>query len=148
LTNPDLDSVLGTREKLPSINNLLNKVGDKVIAQIISDPKVMQVKEFVGGRPGEPLFFQGKRVVNQSGLNLQLPYDPVVQVVFDVQLKSGERRTAWMAKELLKALRASTRTDGSPSKGGMIAIELTELKENGTANPKKFFKVQVKQPKE
>lgn len=144
----DIDDFFGSSEKLPGIAKLFNEVGDEIKAQITSDPKVLQQREFVGGRPGENLFFQGKRVVRQSDLNLQLPYDPVNQVVFDVTLQGGERRTAWMSKDLLRALKAAARKDGQPRKGGMIRIKLIELKENGTANPKKIYEVALKQPKE
>lgn len=144
----DIDDVLGGGEKLPSMNNLLDKLGDKVVAQIISDPKVLQCREFVGGKPGEFLFFQGKKVVNQTDLNLQLPYDPVNQIVFDIQLKDGKRYTAWMDKEKLKALRAARKRGEVLAKGGMIAIEITEERDSGTRYPKKIYTVQLKAPKE
>lgn len=144
----DIDDVLGGGESLPSINSLLKEKGDKVVAQIISDPKVLQCREFVRGKPGEPIFFQGKKVVPQRDLNLALPYEPVPQVVFDVQTKDGTRYTAWMDKEKLKALRAARKRGEVLAKGGMIAVEITELEENGTANPKKLYTVQLKAPKE
>lgn len=144
----DIDDVLGGGEKLPSINSMLEKLGDKVIGQIISEPKVMQCREFVMGKPGEFLFFQGKKVVNQTDLNLQLPYEPVNQIVFDIQTKDGKRYTAWMDKEKLKALRAARKRGEVLAKGGMIAIEITEEKDSGTRYPKKIYTVQLKAPKE
>lgn len=144
----DIDDVLGGGEKLPSMNSLLEKLGDKVVAQIISEPKVLQCREFVMGKPGEFLFFQGKKVVNQTDLNLQLPYEPVNQIVFDVQLKDGKRYTAWMDKEKLKALRAARKRGEVLAKGGMIAIEISEERDSGTRYPKKIYTVQLKAPKE
>jgi hypothetical protein len=144
----DIDDVLGTGESLPSITTLLINLGDKVVGQIISDPKVLQCKEFIRGKPGEFIFFQGKKIVPQRDLNLQLPYEPVPQVVFDIQTKDGKRYTAWMDKEKLKALRAARKRGEVLAKGGMIAIEITELVENNTANPKKVYTVQLKAPKE
>jgi len=144
----DIDDVLGGGKKLPSINELLDKLGDKVVGQIISDPKVMQCREFVMGKPGEFIFFQGKKVVSQSDLNLQLPYEPVNQVVFNIQTKDGKQYTAWMDKEKLKALRAARKRGEVLAKGGMIAIEITEEKDSGTRYPKKIYTVQLKAPKE
>ena len=143
----DINEELGGGEKLPSINGMLEKLGDKVVAQIISDPKKLQCREFVMGKPGEPIFFQGKKVVKQSDLNTSLPYDPVVQWVFDVQMKDGKRYTAWMDKEKLKALKAAIKAGGRCVKGGMIAIEITEEKDSGTRYPKKIYTVQLKAPK-
>lgn len=143
----DINEELGGGERLPSINSMLDKLGDKVVAQIISDPKKLQCREFVMGKPGEPIFFQGKKVVKQSDLNTALPYDPVIQWVFDVQTKDGARYTAWMDKEKLKALRAAIKSGQRLVKGGMIAIELTEEKDSGTRYPKKIYTVQLKAPK-
>lgn len=143
----DINDILGGGEKLPSINTLLKELGDKVVAQIMTDPKPLQCREFIMGKPGEPLFFQGKKVVTQSSLNLSLPYDKVIQWVFDVQTKDGKRYTAWMDKEKLKALRAAIKSGQRLVKGGMIAIEITELKDSGTSFPKKLYTVQLKAPK-
>lgn len=143
----DINDILGGGEKLPSINSLLKELGDKVVGQVMTDPKSMQCREFVMGKPGEPIFFQGKKVVTQSNLNLSLPYEPVTQWVFDVQTKDGKRYTAWMDKEKLKALRSAIKSGQRLVKGGMIAVEVSELKDSGTSFPKKIYTVQLKAPK-
>lgn len=144
----DINEALSGGEKLPSINSLLNELGDKVIGQIMTEPKAIQCRNFVGGSPNELLFFQGKKVVAQSDLDKSLPFDPVMQWVFDIQTKEGKRYTAWMDKGKLKALKKAIREGGRCVKGGMIAIEITELIPNATSNPKKIFTVQLKAPRE
>lgn len=143
----DINDILGGGEKLPSINSLLKDLGDKVVGQVMTDPKSMQCREFVMGKPGENIFFQGKKVVTQSNLQLNLPYEPVTQWVFDIQTKDGKRYTAWMDKEKLKALRTAIKSGQRLVKGGMIAVEISELKDSGTAFPKKLYNVQLKAPK-
>lgn len=144
---PDINELYAPKEKLPGISSLLNKVGDKVVAQILTDPVEMQVHEIKNKKRGEPLFFQNKKLVTQSSLNLSLPYDKVTQWVFDVQMKDGKRYTAWMNKDLKKALIAAIKGGQRLIKGGMIAIELIELKDSGTDFPKKIHTVQLKEPK-
>lgn len=143
----DLDSILGGVKSAPSPKFLA--VGDKVVGQITGDPKAMPVKEFVKGKPGEQLFFQGKKVVPQRDLNMQLPFDPVPQVMVPITTKEGVEYTLWMEGEKLKALKAAIRESGVALKvGNMIAVEFSEEVDTGAPFPKKHYKVQLKAPKE
>lgn len=144
----DLDDILGGGKSAPSAK--WPTVGTKVIGQITGEPKAMPVREFVKGKPGEQLFFQGKKVVRQSDLNLNLPYDPVPQVLIPITTQDGEELSLWMEGEKLKALKKAIREDGVPLKrGGMIAVEFhAEDDSGGAPYPKKLYRVQLKAPKE
>ena|SRR5688572_10288033 len=140
----DLDSILGGAKSAPSPK--FATVGDKVVGQITGDPKAMPVREFVKGKPGEQLFFQGKKVVKQSDLNLQLPFDPVPQVMVPITTKDGVEYTLWMEGEKLKALKLAIRESGVALKvGNMIAVEFSEEVDTGAPFPKKHYKVQLKE---
>lgn len=143
----DINERYAKREKLANWGALFNKVGDKSIAQIVTDPVEMPCHAFVAGQKGEALFFQNNRPVPQSALNLSMPHEPITQWVFDVQLKDGTRYTAWMDKYKKKALIAAIRSGQPCLKGGMIAMELTELVEVGTTVPRKLYEIQLKTPK-
>jgi len=143
----DINEKYGKKEKLPNWGTLFNNKGDKSVAQIVSEPTEMPCRAFSGGMPGEALFFQNNKPVSQSALNLSLPHDPITQFVFDVQTKDGTRYTAWMDKYKKKALIAAIKSGTPCLKGGMIAMELTELVNVGTAAPRKLYEVQLKAPK-
>lgn len=142
----NLDDVLGGGKSAPSAK--FPTVGTKVVGQITGEPKAMPVREFVKGKPGEQLFFQGKKVVRQSDLNLNLPYDPVPQVLIPITTQSGEELSLWMEGEKLKALKAAIREGGVLARGGMIAVEFSKEEDTGAPYPKKFYTVQLKAPKE
>lgn len=143
----DINDKYAPKEKLPNISTLLKEVGDKVVGQIMTDATEVQCHEFVGGKLGEAQFFQNKRVVTQSQLNENLPYDKVTQWVFDIQTKDGKRYTAWMDKNKKKALISAIKSGQRLTKGGMIAIEVASLEDVGTAFPRKLYTVQLKAPK-
>lgn len=139
----DLDGILGGGKSAPSPKFLT--VGTKFVGQITGQAKAMPVREFVGGKPGEQLYFQGKKVVKQSDLNLQLPFDPVPQVMIPVTDRDGKEWTLWMDGEKLKALKLAIRTGGvGIDQGNMIAVEFSEEKDTGAPFPKKLYAVQLK----
>ena len=143
----DLDDILGGTKAAPSPKFL--EVGDKVVGIITGTPKAMPVREFVKGKPGDQLYFQGKKLVRQSDLNLQLPFDPVPQIMIPIKTQDGTELTLWMEGEKLKALRTAIREDGVRlAEGGMIAVEFSSEEDTGAPFKKKFYKVQLKAPKE
>lgn len=142
----NLDDILGTKKSAPSPEFLT--VGDKFIGVQIGEAKAMPVREFVKGKPGDQLYFQGKKVVRQSDLNLQLPFDPVPQVLVPVQDRDGNEWSLWYEGEKLKALKLAIRTSGvALGEGTMHAIEFSEEKDTGAPFPKKLYTVQLKAPK-
>lgn len=143
----DINEKYAKKEKLLNWGTLFNNKGDKSVAQIMTDPTELPCHAFANGQRGEALFFQNNKPVPQSALNLSLPHEAITQFVFDVQLKDGTRYTAWMDKYKRKALIAAIRSGTPCLKGGMIAMELTELVNVGTAAPRKLYEVQLKAPK-
>lgn len=143
----NLDDILGGTKSAPAPK--FDKVGDKVIGQITGEPKAMPVHEFVKGKRGEQLYFQNKKLVRQSDLNLQLPFDPVPQIMIPCTRKDGSEYTLWMEGAKLKALKAAIRESGvSLTLGVLIAVEFSEEEDTGAPFPKKHYKVQLKAPSE
>lgn len=140
----NLSDVLGGGKSAPSPK--FTNVGDKFVGQITGEPKAMPVREFLKGKPGEQLFFQGQKVVKQSDLNLQLPFNPVPQVMVPVTDRNGTEWTLWLEGEKLKALKLAIKNDGvGLAQGNMIAVEFSEEKDTGAPFPKKLYKVQLKE---
>ncbi|HEY6020850.1 MAG TPA: hypothetical protein VIY48_13410 [Candidatus Paceibacterota bacterium] len=139
----DLDDILGGKKSAPSPK--FDKVGTKVVGQITEEPKAMPVYDFVKGKRGDQLYFQGKKLVRQSDLNMQLPFDPVPQVVIPITTKDGIEYTLWMEGEKLKALKQAIRESGvSLALGVLIAVEFFEEEDTGAPFPKKHYRVQLK----
>ena len=144
----DLDDILGNGKKYPKNFKFVN-VGDECTIQIEDDPKPMPVREFIKGKPGEQQFWQGNKVVLQSDLNMQLPFNPVAQVVVWGKAKDGSEYSLWLEGEKLKAVKAAIRETGERlAKGGMIRLVFAEEKDTGAPFPKKLYTAQLKSPKE
>lgn len=143
----DLDDIFGGGKSAPNFKFL--KVGDKAVIQLDADAKAMPVREFVKGKPGEQLFFQGKKVVKQSDLNLQLPFNPVPQLLLTGKDRDGVEHSIWADGEKLKAIKAAVRETGiRPLAGVLVALEFTEEEDTGAPYPKKKYRAQLKAPKE
>lgn len=143
----DINERYAEREKLPSWAQLFKNKGDSSTAQIMTDPVEVQTHRFNMGMKGEPLFWQNKKPVVESELDRSLPFTKVLQWAFEVQLKDGTRYMAYFDKEKKNALVAAIKSGTRCLKGGIIKMTLTDLDEKMSI-PKKFYEIQLKEPKE
>ncbi len=141
----DVNDILGGKKTPPQVK--FEKVGDKYVIAIDSIASV-PVKEFIQGKPGDQLYFQNRKKVRQSELNLQLPYDPIPCILVIGRLQDGSEVSVRLEGERLKATRKAVREGGQLVEGGKIAIEFSEEDSSGGAPfAKKLFTVQLKAPK-
>lgn len=143
----DINERYAAKESLPSLAKLFKVKGDTVVAQIMTDPKEVQTHSFFKGVKGDPLFWQGKKPVKERDLDRSLPFTPVLQWVFEVQLKSGEQYVAWFDRGKKEALIAAIKSGTRCMKGGIIKMTLTDLDESMEI-PKKSWEIQLKEPRE
>lgn len=143
----DLDDLLGTAKapKQPKLND----VGDTYIGRVVGDPKVMPVKQFVKGVPGETLFWQNRKPVVQSQLDKNLPYEPMKQIWVKTVDQQGDEYSIYFEGDKLKKLRAYLREnpDERLADGSMVKLWVDDKDETFNI-PKKLWGVVVKAPKE
>ncbi len=141
----DVNDILGGAKIPPQVK--FNNVGDKHVVSV-TEFKPVPVREFVKGKPGDQLYFQGQKKVRQSDLNLQLPYEPIPCILVIGMLKDGTEVSIRFEGEKLRALRKAVREGGTLSVGGKVALEFTEEDDSGGAPyPKKLYKAQLQAPK-
>lgn len=139
----DINDELGGTKTPPGVK--FEKVGDKHVIHIESVRKV-PVREFVKGKPGDQLYFQSKKLVKESELVLQLPYEPVPAWLVIGELKDGTKVSLRLESERLKATKKAIREGGRLVEDGFIAIAFTEEEDTGAPYPKKLYDVQLKAP--
>lgn len=141
-------NMLGTSSNIPD-GLKFPSVGTKHIMTIDSIQEV-PVREFVGGRPAEQLYFQNQKPVRQSELNLQLPYQPIPAFLIIGRQKDGTEASLRLEGERLKAARKTIREKGiGLQAGGKIAIEYHMDDPNSKGQfPKKLFRVSIQAPKD
>jgi hypothetical protein len=137
----DINDELSGSKTPPSVK--FEKVGDKHVILVASVRKV-PVREFVKGKPGDQLYFQGQKLVRESDLVLQLPYEAVPAWLVVGELKDGTPVSLRLEGERLKATKKAIREGGRLEENGMIAIEFSEEEDTGAPYPKKKFVVQLK----
>lgn len=140
----DINDELGGSATPPGVK--FEKVGDKHVILVESVTKVA-VREFVKGKPGDQLYFQSKKLVRESDLVLQLPFEAVPAWLVIGELKDGTKVSLRLENERLKATKKAIREGGRLAPGGMIAIEFSEEEDTGAPYPKKLYTVQLKGPK-
>lgn len=141
----DVNDILGGK-KIPSQVKFETKGTKHIIA--IDEVKSVAVREFVKGKPGEQLYFQSKKKVRESELNLALPYEPIPCILVIGKVKDGTEVSLRLEGERLKAARQAVRDGGVLAVGGKIAIEFYDEDDSGNAPfPKKLYKVQLQAPK-
>lgn len=139
----DVDDILGGSKTPPGLK--FETVGTKHILVVTETPKSVPVREFVNGVPSERLYFQSKKKVRESELNLQLPYDPIPAILVIGQTKDGKEVSLRLEGEKLKAARKAVREGGNLVTGAMVAIEYTGDDPNSKGPfPKKLYAVQIK----
>lgn len=142
----DINDELGGTKTPPGVK--FETIGTKHVLKVDSVRKVA-VREFVKGKPGDQLYFQNQKLVKQSDLELQLPYDPVPAWLVVGTTKDGEPASLRLEGERLKATKKAIREGGRLVSGGMIAIEFHAEDDSGNAPfPKKLYNVQLKAPKD
>lgn len=115
---------------------------------LVDEVKKVPVREFIAGKPADQLFFQNRKKVRQSDLNLQLPFEPIPAWLVVGQLKDGTPVSLRLESERLKATKKAIRDGGRLAAGGMIAIEYVSDDPDSTGPfPKKLYAVQLKGPK-
>lgn len=140
----DINEEYGASKVPPSVK--FEKVGDEYIIHIETVRKV-PVREFVKGKPGDQLYFQSQKLVRESDLELQLPYEPVPAWLVVGKLKDKTPVSLRLEGERLKATKAAIREGGKLLPNGFIAIKFSEEEDTGAPYPKKKFVVQLKAPK-
>lgn len=141
-----LDDIFGSGDKTPP-NAKFPTIGTKVVISLTEDGKSMPVRKFVDGKPvGEQQFWQGKKVVDQSDLDLQLPFNPVPQLLLVGKTKDGVDTAIWADGDKLKALKTAVKETGvRPLAGTLVAMEYYADDPNGKgAFPKKMYRAQIK----
>lgn len=138
-----VDDILGGGSTPPGLK--FETINTKHVFVVTEDPKSVPVREFVGGKPAERLYFQSKKKVRESDLNLQLPYDPIPCILVVGQLKDGTAVSLRLEAEKLKATRSAIRDGGRLVVGAMFAIEYyADDPESKGPYPKKLYRVQIK----
>lgn len=134
-----------TGSKIPAGVKFENP-GDKHVILVETVQKV-PVREFIKGKPGDQLYFQSKKLVRESDLVLQLPFEAVPAWLVVGALKDGTPVSLRLENERLKATKKAIREGGRLEPGGMIAIQFTEAEDTGAPFPKKLYEVQLKAAK-
>jgi len=116
---------------------------------LIDTVQKVPVREFIKGKPGDQLYFQNNKLVKQSDLVLQLPFEAVPAWLIVGKLKDGTPVSLRLESERLKATKKAIREGGKLVPGGVIAIKFTEEDDSGNAPfPKKLYEVRLQAPKE
>lgn len=137
----DINDELGGRKTPPGLK--FETVGDEYTVLVEQVSKVA-VREFVKGKPGEQLYFQGQKLVKESDLQLQLPFEAVPAWLVIGKLKDGTEVSLRLESERLKATKKAIREGGRLEAGGMINIKFSSEEDTGAPYPKKFFEVKLK----
>lgn len=137
----DINDELGGRKTPPGLK--FETVGDEYTVLVEQVSKVA-VREFVKGKPGEQLYFQGQKLVKESDLQLQLPFEVVPAWLVIGKLKDGTEVSLRLENERLKATKKAIREGGRLEAGGMINIKFSDEEDTGTAFKKKLFEVKLK----
>lgn len=144
----ELDELLGGGRKAAPQPKLTEK-GDTFVGRVTGDPRVMNVREFIKGKPGDNLYWQKKKPTRESDLDRNLPFEPMKQIVVPVEDQNGNEFTIYLEGDKLKKAKAYLREnpDERLAEGSMIKVWIDDLDETYNI-PKKIWGVVIKAPKD
>lgn len=143
----DLDDLLGTAKAAPQPK--LTDKGDTFVGRVNGEPKVIPVKEFVKGKPGDQLFWQKNKPTRASDLDRDLPFEPMKQIRVPVVDQNGDEFTIYLEGHKLKMAKQYLREHPEErlTEGSMIKVWIDDL-DTSYSIPKKIWGVVIKAPKE